>query len=226
MKTKELSFWIWMAVVWIWPLVLLLSTFRWYLPCEGLRLLCKSTWVLYAGELQGWIVVQSHIRRDRHPDPRVVVFLLLSTASWLLLPYGLGRWEYDYSGGYGLVPDWNYIDNLFLSFFLHLPTLAVMLWGFMGYGGLGSLGGLGGSIPDVPYKREVPAGWLDGVWKGGQVSDDFLGHRGEFDLNDEARRASEDMQQFHYSHPDADLSDHYYWEDVLDADTDGYLEDA
>lgn len=222
MKTKEFSFWIWMAVVWIWPSVLLLSTFRWYLPCEGLRLLCKSTWVLYAGVLQGWVVVQAHIRRDRHPDPRVVVFLVLSAASWLLLPYGLGRWEYKFSGGYGFVLDWYYFDNLCLSTLLHLPTLAVMLWDFMGYG---RLGGFGVSIPDDSYKREVPAGWLDGVWKGGQASDDFIGHRGEFDLNDEARRVSEDMQQFHHNHPDADLSDHYYWEDVLDADTDGYLEE-
>ena len=48
---------------------------------------------------------------------------------------------------------------------------------------------------------------------------------GEFDRNDEARRISEDMQQFHRSHPDADLSDHYGWEDVLDAETDDYLDD-
>lgn len=42
---------------------------------------------------------------------------------------------------------------------------------------------------------------------------------------DESRRISEDIQQFHESHPDADLSDHYNWEDVLDAQTDGYLDD-
>ena len=67
--------------------------------------------------------------------------------------------------------------------------------------------------------------WLDDVWKGGQVSDDYYGHRGEFNLNDEARRVSEDIQQFHRAHPDADLSDHYFWEDILDAETDGYLEE-
>ena len=43
--------------------------------------------------------------------------------------------------------------------------------------------------------------------------------------NDEARRVSEDMQQFHSNHRDADLTDHYYWDDVLDAETDEYLED-
>ena len=42
---------------------------------------------------------------------------------------------------------------------------------------------------------------------------------------DESRRRSEDIQQFHRAHPDADLSDHYSWEDILDAETDGYLED-
>ena len=41
----------------------------------------------------------------------------------------------------------------------------------------------------------------------------------------EARRISEDMQQFHRSHPDTDLSDHYSWEDVLDTETDGYLDE-
>ena len=42
---------------------------------------------------------------------------------------------------------------------------------------------------------------------------------------DESRRRSEDIEQFHRSHPDADLSDHYDWEDILDAETDGFLDD-
>lgn len=42
---------------------------------------------------------------------------------------------------------------------------------------------------------------------------------------DESRRVSEDIEQFHNCHPDADLSDHYGWEDILDAHTDGYLDD-
>lgn len=231
MKTKTRSFWIWLAVVWIWPLALLLTTFRWHMPSVGLRLLCKSTWVLFAGVVQGWIVVLLHAREDRHPDPRVVVYMVLSVASWLLLPFGLGRWEFRASGAYSLAVDWYYLDNLFLSLFMHMPTLAFLLWVFTGYGGYG------GSVPDVSDKYDLPdpplpsgsglwgkKGWLDDVWKGGQVSDDFIGHRGEFDLNDEARRVSEDMQQFHHNHPDADLSDHYFWDDVLDAETDDYLD--
>lgn len=54
---------------------------------------------------------------------------------------------------------------------------------------------------------------------------DYYGMHGEFDSNDESRRASEDIQGFHKLFPDEDLSDHYYWEDVLDAETDGYLDD-
>ena len=42
---------------------------------------------------------------------------------------------------------------------------------------------------------------------------------------DESRRISEDIQQFHNAHPDSDLTDHYSWEDILDAETDGYLDD-
>ena len=42
---------------------------------------------------------------------------------------------------------------------------------------------------------------------------------------DESRRISEDIQQFHNANPEADLSDHYYWEDVLDAESNEYLED-
>ena len=38
-------------------------------------------------------------------------------------------------------------------------------------------------------------------------------------------RKLERMQQFHNANPDADLTDHYYWDDVLNAETDGYLDD-
>lgn len=64
-------------------------------------------------------------------------------------------------------------------------------------------------------------GWLDDF----DMTKDYYGKHGEFDTNDESRRASEDIQQFHNCHPDTDLSDHYYWDDVLDAETDGYLDD-
>ena len=53
---------------------------------------------------------------------------------------------------------------------------------------------------------------------------DMYGYNGEFDLNDRARRVSEDMQQFHNTFPGTDLTDQYYWEDVLDAETDDYLD--
>lgn len=63
--------------------------------------------------------------------------------------------------------------------------------------------------------------WLDDF----DMTKDYYGKHGEFDRNDESRRVSEDIQQFHNCHPDADLHDHYYWDDILDAKTDGYLDD-
>ena len=67
--------------------------------------------------------------------------------------------------------------------------------------------------------------WLDRVLRGEDVCSGFYGRRGEFSRNDEAYRVSDDIRQFHRSHPDVDLSDHYYWDDLRDAETDGYLED-
>ena len=220
-----------MVVVWLWPAAVLLFTFHWHRPCVGLRLLCKSTWVLYAGVLQGWIVVLTHLREDKHPDPRVTVFIILSVISLFALPFGLGRWEYrgdGYMGEFGLSTNWYYIDNLFLSFMMHLLPVALVVELFRG--ALVPVDGRPGNIDTSIDPSPTGSGlwgrksWLDDVWKGGQISDEYFGHRGEFDLNDEARRVSEDMQQFHNSHPDTDLSDHYYWDDVLDAETDDYLD--
>lgn len=57
------------------------------------------------------------------------------------------------------------------------------------------------------------------------ITDNYIGKHGELDRYDESRRISEDIQQFSNSNPGADLSDHYHWEDILDAETDGYLDD-
>ena len=76
------------------------------------------------------------------------------------------------------------------------------------------------SYEDPYYSEPKEESWLDGM----SMTKNYYGMHGEFDRNDEARRISEDMQQFHYNHPDADLTDHYNWEDVLDAETDGYLD--
>lgn len=62
--------------------------------------------------------------------------------------------------------------------------------------------------------------WLDDF----DMTKDYYGKHGEFDRYDESRRVSEDIEQFYNCHPDADLSDHYYWDDILDAETDGYLD--
>lgn len=234
LRRRRRSFWVALAIVWAWPLVLLLLTYHWELPSIGLRLLYKSTWVLFAGITQSWLIVLLDAGRNVRPKWLVPVLLALSVASFFLLPFGLGRWEWTYSYSYELNHYWYYGDNLFLSFFLHLLPFAFSLGFVTDSGPVGFVG----SDYRPTYKdwddsvsRDSGGGfmsgksWLDDVWNGGQVSDSFYGHHGEFDLNDEARRVSEDMQQFRSNHRDADLSDHYYWDDVLDADTDGYLDD-
>lgn len=74
---------------------------------------------------------------------------------------------------------------------------------------------------DSGSSRRKESSWFDDF----NPTKDYYGMHGEFDSNDESRRASEDIQGFHKLFPDEDLSDHYYWEDVLDAETDGYLDD-
>ena len=53
----------------------------------------------------------------------------------------------------------------------------------------------------------------------------YYGRHGEFDRNDENRKECEDIREFHTNYPDVELTDHYDWNDVLEAETDGYLDD-
>lgn len=242
-RRRRRSFWVALAIVWVWPLVLFLFTFHWELPSIGLRLLCRSTWVLFAGITQSWLVVLLDVRKNARPRWLVPVLLALSVASFFLLPFGMGKWDWVLQSNhetntsyraYRLAYDWDYLMDLFLSIFLHVIPLYLSLKALVESGPVGYVG------PDYSptYKdwddsvsQDSGGGfmsgksWLDDVWNGGQISDSFYGRHGEFDLNDESRRVSEDMQQFRSNHRDADLSDHYYWDDVLDADTDGYLDD-
>lgn len=222
------GFWIALGAVWVVPLVVLLATFRWRLPAAGMRLLYKSTWVLFAGVLLSWVLLPFLL--EKMPKRRrwmpIAGLAALSLASFFLLPYGIHPWEYRgyfTSRTFGPEIGWDYADGLFVSMFLH----------FIPVGLVGLVDGWFSGAPEpgrgraaersggVPRKRT----WLDDVWKGGQLSDDFYGRRGEFDRNDESRRISEDIQQFRSANPDADLSDHYYWDDLRDAETDDYLED-
>ena len=54
---------------------------------------------------------------------------------------------------------------------------------------------------------------------------DYYGKHGEFDKNDEARSTSEYIQIFHHETPDADPTDQFHWDEVLDAESDGYLDE-
>lgn len=206
-----------MWVTWVWPAVLILMLGIWKAHGQALWFLAKGTWVLFAGVMQGWILFCAKAVPKEKEDGFLAVMVLLSVASFFLLPFGLAKWGFFVKrAGSGLIdafrmnPYWEYAENLMASLLLHIfvPLVPLALI-------LGDAPGAG--IPPVGGRGEVPSG--------GEISDGFYGHRGEFDLNDEARRVSEDMQQFHSNHPDADLSDHYFWEDVVDADTDGYLED-
>ena len=57
------------------------------------------------------------------------------------------------------------------------------------------------------------------------MSRDFFGKHGEFDNNDEMRDICEDMFGMHSQNPDADLEEHYGWENKLNYDGDGYSDD-
>lgn len=220
------------AAVWIVPLIVLLATFRWHLPAVGARLLYKSTWVLFAGALLSWFPISFAELPDKTLKKWAILLGSLAAASLFLLPFGLGHWDYYEYSGFRLSPEWDYVDNLTLSLILHAFPVTVFVELFRGASGedLSDT-----NIHPTDYNQQKTSGtgsgiwgkhsWLDDVWKGGQISDDFYGRHGEFDRKDESRRASEDMQQFHSSHPGADLSDHYFWDDTLDAETDGYLDD-
>lgn len=249
MKTTHNSLRIGLIIIWIWPLIALLIAWR-SLHGNGLWFLCKSTWVLFAGVMQSWLIFTTKKWKKNPLKWYVAVVCVLTLASLLLLPFGLAKWDFYREVDslshsvrvFKMNPFFFYDENFWLSLALHFLVPVVLGIVYLGLSNdVGALLGTGvlansdwenaGSSRNRSDGSRRGSGlwgektWLDDVWKGGSVSDDFIGHRGEFDLNDEARRVSEDMQQFHYNHPDADLSDHYYWEDVLDADTDGYLED-
>lgn len=220
-----------MAVVWIWPLIVFLGTFHWHYPCVGLRLLCKSTWVLFAGVAQSWCLLVAVMNRWKYVKVLLGVMGILVVPSIFLLPFGMMKPFY-----LNHMRDWFYLGNLFLSVVLHIgafvlvSVVAVIAHPeeFPSYGSVGTYD------PDPDDELDAVMGAAAGAMMAKSlmdsplfkpISDDYYGHRGEFDLNDESRRVSEDIQQFHRAHPDADLSDHYYWDDVLDAETDDYLDD-
>lgn len=56
------------------------------------------------------------------------------------------------------------------------------------------------------------------------MTDDFYGHRGEFDTNDAVRARMEDMEQFYNGDHDFNAFEQGYdWDEIVDAVNDGYL---
>lgn len=236
-----------LIAIWVWPLLALLVVGLVASHGKVLWFLCKGTWVLFAGVVQSFALFSTEKWKQNRQKWYMAVVCVLTLASFLLLPFGLAKWglymEYDINTHWTYVfkmnPSFGYDENIWLSMALHVlvPLLPIAVVDGLTHDtgvsfGMGPSSCSDASFSDGDSGRSRRGSglwggktWLDDVWKGGQVSDDFIGRHGEFDLNDEARRVSEDMQQFHRAHPDADLSDHYYWDDVLDAETDDYLDD-
>ena len=78
-------------------------------------------------------------------------------------------------------------------------------------------------IRQYPASSDTPADSPTGQYKTRRAPEGYYGMNGEFDVNDESRRVSEDIEQFANAHPDADVKDHYYWDDIIDAETDDYI---
>ena len=79
-SSRKDAFWIWLDVMWVWPLMLLLGTFDWFYPNVGLKLLAKSSWVLFAGICQTWILVVADRKHRVRPKWFVPVLVGLSWA--------------------------------------------------------------------------------------------------------------------------------------------------
>ena len=119
-KNNSRKYAILLVVIWLWPLALLLATFHWHDPFVGLRLLYKSTWVLFAAVLQGWVLYSFYVsERGWKNDNWLLVLGVLSVASMFLLPFGLCRWEWTSYLQFGRAISWSYEDKLLLSMFIH-----------------------------------------------------------------------------------------------------------
>ena len=117
--TRDGKYFIWLAAIWLWPAILLLATFHWQEPLVGVRLLSKSTWVLFAGVLQSWVLYSFYYSDQGWAvDKWFWVLVEISVVSLFLLPFGFGRWEWAHSQ-FGRAIGWSYGENLLLSMFIH-----------------------------------------------------------------------------------------------------------
>lgn len=77
------------------------------------------------------------------------------------------------------------------------------------------------STVDYDYPAGDSSSWLDSF----DPTKDYYGKHGEFDRNDDSWGTSEYIRQFRNNDPDVDLSDHFDWQERLEAESDGFTED-
>lgn len=227
-----------LAVACIWPVILLLVEHPWNSLYGGYSssLFPWITWLISLIDFQACFLL-AIFRRSKEEykgfwhefrDPYRLTFSILLLVSFFLAPFWIEEMMNE------KIDHWLvYLLCLVISGMLHIVPLVALAIALRIPDWLEKNSSLGGgyyyadldsnndSHEDPGHGTTKGESWLDSM----SMTKNYYGMHGEFDRNDEARRISEDMQQFHYNHPDADLSDHYYWDDVLDAETDGYLDD-
>jgi len=237
-QSKNKLFKILLAITCIWPVILLLVEHPWNNIYGGYSksLFPWIAWLITLIDFQACFLL-AIFRRSKEEykgfwhefrDPYRLTFSILFLVSFFLGPFWIKEYTNDYIDNWAV-----YLLYLFFSFALHfipLSALAISLripeWletGSSSSGGYYYSDYSSGydSYEDPDYDATEGGSWLDDM----SMTRNYYGMHGEFDRYDEARRISEDMQQFHSVNPDADLLEHYNWEDVLDAETDGYLDD-
>lgn len=83
-----------------------------------------------------------------------------------------------------------------------------------------------------PHTQESEGSENDGKAAGGGIdkwidrfnpTKDYYGMHGEFDKNDDSWGTSEYIRQFRNANPEDDLSDHFDWQEMAEAESDGFI---
>lgn len=77
-----------------------------------------------------------------------------------------------------------------------------------------------GSSSGKPAARKSTGSFFDSI----DPTKDYYGKHGEFDKNDDSWGTSEYIRQFRNSDPGVKLSDHFDWQELAEAESDGFLD--